>query len=150
MVDGYNMDESLELSQCLVLYQVLQYQVQLTATLWLSGVVVDHHRVNVLINGLNFHRWSQPRNYFNSEIFPIYILKKHLNMNVYITENMFRTACGEWIPGVEDQAVLARGSRLTFLKVFRLTSIKSHTINFHMQSSIEERHSTVMLLYQVE
>ena len=56
--------------------------------LWLSVVVnrmftsggvdvhaclsVDHCYVNVFIHVLNFGGWSQPRNYFNSEIFPIY------------------------------------------------------------------------------
>ena len=64
-------------------------QLSLVVTLWLSGVVidrkftpgsvdvrarlfVDHHCVNVFIRVLNFRSWSQPRNYFNSEIFPIY------------------------------------------------------------------------------
>ena len=57
--------------------------------LWLSRVVVDrtltsggvdvrarlfvdHRCVNVFIRVLNFRGWSQPRNYFNSEIFPTY------------------------------------------------------------------------------
>ena len=33
---------------------------------------VDHCCVQVFIRVLNFHGWSQPRNYFNSEIFLIY------------------------------------------------------------------------------
>ena len=61
----------------------------LVVTLWLSGVVIDwtftsggvdigthlfidHCCVHVFIRMLNFHGRSQPRNYFNSEIFPIY------------------------------------------------------------------------------
>ena len=59
----------------------------LAAMLWLSGVVIDHlswevwtctrklidHRhVNVFVRVLNFHGWSQPRNYFNSEIFQFF------------------------------------------------------------------------------
>ena len=64
-------------------------QVSLVVTLWLSGVVVDrtftpggvdvcaclfvdHCCINVFIRVFNFRGWSQPRNYFNSEIFPIY------------------------------------------------------------------------------
>ena len=35
-------------------------------------IFVDHCCVNVFIHVLNFRGWSQPRNYFNSEIFPIY------------------------------------------------------------------------------
>ena len=57
--------------------------------LWLSEVVidrtftsggvdmharlfVDHLPVNVFIRVLKFRSWSQLRNYFNSEVFPIY------------------------------------------------------------------------------
>ena len=32
----------------------------------------NHRRINVFIRMLNFRGWSHPRNYFNSEIFPIY------------------------------------------------------------------------------
>ena len=32
---------------------------------------IYHRFVNVFIRVLNFRGWSQPRNYFNSEIFPI-------------------------------------------------------------------------------
>ena len=34
--------------------------------------IVDHCCVNVFIRVLNFRSWSQPRNYFNSKIFPTY------------------------------------------------------------------------------
>ena len=42
---------------------------------------VDHCHVNVFICVLNFRGWSQPRKYFNSEIFLIYsklLLLQHM------------------------------------------------------------------------
>ena len=61
----------------------------LAVMLWLSVVVnwiftsggvdvcaqslfVDYRCVNVSVRVLNFRSWSQPRNCFNSEIFPMY------------------------------------------------------------------------------
>ena len=69
-VDDYNMDKRLELSKHVS-------QVKLTATLWLSGIVVDRTFtlggvdmcarlfvdrccVNAFIHVLNFRDWSQP------------------------------------------------------------------------------------------
>ena len=37
-----------------------------------THLFIDHRHVNVFICVLNFHSWSQPQNYLNSKIFPIY------------------------------------------------------------------------------
>ena len=72
----------------LVYYQV-SGEPAMVVTLWLSAGVVDrtfslggvdvharlfvyHYCENAFIRVLNFRDWSQMRNYFNSEIFPIY------------------------------------------------------------------------------
>ena len=41
-----------------------------------ARLFVDHCHINVIIHVLNFRSWSQPRNYFNSEIFPIYSIQE--------------------------------------------------------------------------
>ena len=33
---------------------------------------IDHRRVSFFFRVFNFHGWPRPRNYFNTEIFPIY------------------------------------------------------------------------------
>ena len=79
MVDDCNTDELLESSWRLVYYQVsgepgnsFRLDIYPGECVDLHANLFTDHRCIILFLALNFHGWSQPQNYFNSGIFPIY------------------------------------------------------------------------------
>ena len=88
-VDDCNMDECLESSWHLVYYQVSGEPGIAGCSrrsdiyfgecgLARASLFTDHHRHNFIFRVLNFRGWSRPRNYFNSQIFPMYGICKYM------------------------------------------------------------------------
>ena len=84
MVGSYNMDEHLEFSWRSIYYQASEEEgitscinfVDRRFTLGVcmdvhTHLLIDHCRV-IFLCMLKFHGWSQPKNYFNSEVFLMY------------------------------------------------------------------------------
>ena len=55
---------------------------------------IDHRRISFFFRVFNFHGWPQPRNYFNSEIFPIYGI---VPLSVFTATALGSPSPSQWI-----------------------------------------------------